>query len=103
MDDRRCGDAVQCAQTGLSMWLGINEAWTTMRKHEAGPSATRRYDANYGNFQTDLYGEIRREAYGDDIGQNSWLTADEHDKFLEWLELSTGKKLLDVACGAGGP
>jgi cyclopropane fatty-acyl-phospholipid synthase-like methyltransferase len=61
------------------------------------------YDTNYGNFGTELYSEIRREAFGEDIGQNSWLTADEQDKFLIWLDLSPGKVLLDVACGAGGP
>jgi cyclopropane fatty-acyl-phospholipid synthase-like methyltransferase len=61
------------------------------------------YNANYGNFQTELYAEIRREAFGEDIGQNSWLTSDEQDRFLEWLDLSPGKTLLDIACGAGGP
>jgi len=61
------------------------------------------YDANYGNFQTELYTEIRREAFGEDIGQNSWMTADEQDIFLEWLDLSPVKTLLDVACGSGGP
>jgi len=61
------------------------------------------YDTNYGNFQTELYSEIRREAFGGDIGQNSWMTASEQDMFLDWLHLSTGKKLLDVACGSGGP
>src|ERR1700688_4874104 len=61
------------------------------------------YDANYGNFQTELYEQIRREAFGEDIGQNSWLTADEQDNFLSWLALAPGKTLLDVACGAGGP
>jgi cyclopropane fatty-acyl-phospholipid synthase-like methyltransferase len=61
------------------------------------------YNANYGNFQTELYAQIRREAFGEDIGQNSWLTSDEQDRFLEWLDLSSGKALLDVACGAGGP
>ena len=61
------------------------------------------YNANYGNFQQELYAQIRREAFGEDIGQNSWLTADEQDRFLEWLDLSPGKTLLDVACGAGGP
>ncbi len=61
------------------------------------------YDANYGNFQTDLYEQVRREAYGEDIGQNSWLTTDEQDRFIAWLDLSPGKALLDVACGAGGP
>jgi hypothetical protein len=53
------------------------------------------YNANYGNFQTELYAQIRREAFGDDIGQNSWLTSDEQDKFLDWLGLSPGKTLLD--------
>jgi 2-polyprenyl-3-methyl-5-hydroxy-6-metoxy-1,4-benzoquinol methylase len=61
------------------------------------------YDTNYGNFDTELYSEIRREAFGEDIGQNSWLTSDEQDRFLTWLDLSPGKVLLDVACGAGGP
>ena len=65
--------------------------------------ATRHYDAVYGNFEADLYAEIRREAFGEDIGQNSWLTSDEHDRFLSWLSLSPGKSLLDVACGSGGP
>lgn len=64
---------------------------------------TTQYDAAYGNFQTGLYEEIRREAFGEDIGQNSWLTAGEQDKFLSWLGLAAGKTLLDVACGAGGP
>ena len=61
------------------------------------------YDTNYENFDTELYSEIRREAFGEDIGQNSWLTADEQDGLLSWLDLSPGKTLLDVACGAGGP
>ena len=64
---------------------------------------TTQYDAAYGHFQTSLYQEIRREAFGEDIGQNSWLTAGEQDKFLSWLGLTAGKTLLDVACGAGGP
>jgi 2-polyprenyl-3-methyl-5-hydroxy-6-metoxy-1,4-benzoquinol methylase len=61
------------------------------------------YDTNYENFETELYSEIRREAFGEDLGQNSWLTADEQERFLSWLDLSPGKVLLDVACGAGGP
>jgi len=66
------------------------------------PAASRHYDANYGNFQTELYAQIRRDAFGEDIGQSSWLTADEQDKFLGRLNLSAGKTLLDVACGSGG-
>ena len=61
------------------------------------------YNANYGNFQTELYAQIRHEAFGEDIGQNSRLTSAEQGRFLEWLDLSPGKTLLDVACRAGGP
>jgi ubiquinone/menaquinone biosynthesis C-methylase UbiE len=61
------------------------------------------YDANYGSFQAELYAQIRQEAFGEDIGQNSWLTAQEQDVFLDWLDLCPGKTLLDVACGSGGP
>src|SRR5271169_1369389 len=73
-----------------------------MAKSNSPPSAGH-YDANYGNFETELYAQIRREAFGEAIGQNSWLTADEQDRFLGWLDLSPGRTLLDVACGAGGP
>jgi cyclopropane fatty-acyl-phospholipid synthase-like methyltransferase len=66
-------------------------------------NAGGQYDANYSNFQTELYEQIRREAFGEDIGQHSWLTAGEQDKFVGWLDLAPGKTLLDVACGAGGP
>lgn len=61
------------------------------------------YDTNYGHFRTDLYEEIRREAFGEDIGQNSWLTADELNAFIRRLDLAVARRLLDVACGAGGP
>ena len=66
-------------------------------------SSEAHYNLNYGDFRGELYAEVRREAFGEDIGQNSWHTADEQDRFLTWLELSAGKRLLDVACGAGGP
>jgi SAM-dependent methyltransferase len=76
----------------------MTEAVTPKQRSDIG-----HYDANYGNFQTDLYAEIRREAFGEDIGQSSWLTVDEQDRFLPPLELSSGKTLLDIACGSGGP
>ena len=61
------------------------------------------YDANYGNFHSELYGEIRRAAFGEDIGQSGWQTAAEQDQYLPALSLAAGKKLLDVCCGSGGP
>ena len=49
------------------------------------PVGRGQYDANYGNFQVELYEQIRRDAFGEDIGQNSWLTAAEQDRFINWL------------------
>lgn len=66
-------------------------------------SSAGHYNANYGNFHKELYAQVRREAFGEDIGQNSWLTSDEQDRFLQWLDVSPTQTLLDVACGAGGP
>jgi len=59
------------------------------------------YDAQYGRFTSDLYAAIRREAFGEDIGQNSWLTSDEHDLFISWMSPSPLSRVLDVACGSG--
>ncbi len=61
------------------------------------------YDNTYGNFTEHVLAEIRRETYGEDIGQNSWITADEYDAFYRWLELGRHSHVLDVASGSGGP
>ncbi len=61
------------------------------------------YNPTYGDFGAAVMEQIRRETYGDDIGQNSWLTADEFRRFHEMLELTSESEILEVACGSGGP
>jgi SAM-dependent methyltransferase len=61
----------------------------------------RHYDANYGHFSAEVYAAVRREAFGEDIGQNSWLTADEHDLLIKWLAPNASSRVLDIACGSG--
>lgn len=61
------------------------------------------YGSQYGHFVTDLYAGIRKATYDRDIGQNGWLTAAEQDLFIQWLALGASDRLLDVACGSGGP
>lgn len=61
------------------------------------------YGSQYGHFLTELYAAVRQATYDEDIGQNGWLSADEQDHFIGWLELAPGNRLLDVACGSGGP
>ena len=61
------------------------------------------YNSTYSNFKEQVLAEIRRETYGEDIGQNSWITTDEYDTFYSWLNLSPGEHVLEVASGSGGP
>jgi len=57
----------------------------------------------YSNFTEQVLAAIREETFGKDIGQNSWLTADEYDRFISWLRLEPGQHVLEVASGSGGP
>ena len=61
------------------------------------------FDSTYGHFTEDVLAAIRRETFGQDIGQNSWLTADEYDRFISWLRLRPEQHVLEVASGSGGP
>jgi ubiquinone/menaquinone biosynthesis C-methylase UbiE len=61
------------------------------------------YDTAYGNFANKILQEVRRDAFGDDIGQNSWITIDEFLRFLKHLELKSTSNVLEVGCGSGGP
>lgn len=61
------------------------------------------YNSTYGNFREQVLAAIRQETYGEDIGQNSWITRDEYDMFFSWLNLSSGDHLLEIASGSGGP
>lgn len=61
------------------------------------------YGEAYDNFASQLYEGIRREIYDEDLGQTSWLTAEELDMFISWLALDSESRLLNVGCGSGGP
>ena len=61
------------------------------------------YSAHYREFADEVYSALRRAEFGDDFGQNNWLTLPELERFASQLELGQGVRLLDVGCGAGGP
>lgn len=61
------------------------------------------FDSTYGHFTENVLDLIRKETFGVDIGQNSWLTVDEYDRFLRWLRLTSEHHALEVASGSGGP
>ena len=66
-------------------------------------SQANAYESIYGSFANEVLARIRAEAFGEDIGQNSWTTVPEFRRFLGLLALAPGKHLLDVCCGSGGP
>jgi SAM-dependent methyltransferase len=61
------------------------------------------YTSAYRHFAKSVLEQVRREAFGEDIGQNSWLTVDEYLRFFKWLGLKPAEHVLEVGCGSGGP
>lgn len=57
----------------------------------------------YTHFTDPVLDAIRKETFGIDIGQNSWLTVDEYERLLPLLEIKPGDHVLEVASGSGGP
>lgn len=66
-------------------------------------SLARGYEATFEQFDTPLMQKVRREAYGEDIGQHSWVTADELRESQKILALTKESQVLDFGCGPGGP
>lgn len=58
---------------------------------------------SYRHFTDPVLDSIRKETFGTDIGQNSWVTVDEYERLLPSLELAAGEHVLEVASGSGGP
>ena len=61
------------------------------------------FDSTYGHFTEQVLDAIRKETYGNDIGQNSWMTVDEYDRFIDLINLGPDDHALEVASGSGGP
>ena len=61
------------------------------------------YDSLYAEFDSPLMRRVRSEAYGEDIGQHSWVTARELRVDLDRLGLVPSRRFLDLGCGPCGP
>jgi SAM-dependent methyltransferase len=61
------------------------------------------FDSTYTHFTEQVLDAVRKETFGTDIGQNSWVTVDEYHGFIRDLQLSSESHVLEVASGSGGP
>lgn len=57
----------------------------------------------YAHFTDRVLASVRAATYGEDIGQNSWVTMDEYAGYIETLRVSERSHVLEVASGSGGP
>jgi SAM-dependent methyltransferase len=66
---------------------------------------TERVDlyGSYSRFSDQVSSLVRQDTFGVDIGQNSWVTVDELDRFISWLGLAPNQHVLEIASGSGGP
>jgi ubiquinone/menaquinone biosynthesis C-methylase UbiE len=61
------------------------------------------YNTYYDKFAADAQAAVRRETYGEDIGQSSWMTADELRHFIKSLAVDASTNVLEIGSGSGGP
>jgi SAM-dependent methyltransferase len=61
------------------------------------------YDNVYTDFESRAEAEVRRQAFGEDIGQSSWLTATDWVRFADLTQVRKDSHVLEVGSGSGGP
>jgi ubiquinone/menaquinone biosynthesis C-methylase UbiE len=59
------------------------------------------YNNSYGNYEQDVYRDVRLETYGEDFGQTSWVSTEESHEIPRRLELTPGCSVLEVGSGSG--
>jgi SAM-dependent methyltransferase len=61
------------------------------------------YDNVYADYGSRAEADVRRDAFGEDIGQSSWLTAAEWLRFADQVHAREQADVLEVGSGSGGP
>src|SRR5262245_47947543 len=61
------------------------------------------YNNVYADFGSDAEAAVRRQAFGEDIGQSSWMTAADWLRFSDQAHVRENAHVLEVGSGSGGP
>ena len=61
------------------------------------------YNNVYADFESRAEAAVRQCAFGEDIGQSSWLTAGEWLRFADQALVGERSQVLEVGSGSGGP
>jgi SAM-dependent methyltransferase len=61
------------------------------------------YNNVYEDFASRAEAAVRQDAFGEDIGQSSWLTAAEWLRFADQAHVHEHSHVLEVGSGSGGP
>ena len=60
------------------------------------------YDIAYEDYTSELYHQIRRDTYGNDLGQTSWVSPGESNSIPTQLKIIEDSNVLELGCGSGG-
>lgn len=61
------------------------------------------YNNIYADFGGRAEAAVRQAAFGEDIGQSSWMTAADWLRFADLANVAAGSRVLEVGSGSGGP
>jgi SAM-dependent methyltransferase len=61
------------------------------------------YNNVYADFASPAEAAVRHHAFGEDIGQSSWVTATEWLRFADQAQVTEHSCVLEVGSGSGGP
>src|SRR5688572_21676045 len=84
--------------------VGVSSSLLLSRKPtKAAAVSVNLYDHAYGDFGGDAESAMRRETYGEDMGQTSWITAPEWLGYADRLDVGRDSDVLEIGSGSGGP
>jgi SAM-dependent methyltransferase len=75
-----------------------------LAREVASTSDTGFYDDNFAGSSSEIAARVRDAAFlGEDFGQFSWITADQHRRVQALLHVTSSSRVLEIASGSGGP